>query len=204
MTLSRLWYATFALLSVLTALVSARAFVLPFAAGMPHMLHYLTSVPLPMWGHLVFAPLALMLAPAQLATRLRRTYPRLHRLTGYTYAGSVLLAAVASLAMLPQFQGTLWALTGFAVLALLWIAATASGIRCAIRGDTARHRVWMLRSVALTCAAVTLRLIMPVLMASGWSLLETYNVTAWASWLINLAAVEFYLRRGPLRSASLA
>lgn len=199
MSLRRLWYGMFALLSVLIALLSARAYVLPLAMGMPHMIHYLAAVPLPMWGHLVFAPVALALAPFQLAARLRGAYPRIHRVMGYTYALSVLLAGLASLTMLPQFQGTTWALVGFALLAALWIGFTATGISLAIKGDYRRHRIWMLRSVALTFAAVTLRLIMPLLMAAGWSLLETYNVTAWASWVINLAVVEYSLRRGTFR-----
>ena len=204
MTLPRLRYATFALLSVLIALLSARAYVLPLIVGMPNMVHYLGSVPLPMWGHLVFAPLALLLAPFQMATRLRNSRPLVHRIIGYTYALSVLLAGLASLTMLPHFQGTAWAQSGFALLALLWIGFTATGIGFAIRGDYRHHRVWMLRSVALTFAAVTLRLIMPFLMAAGWSLLETYDVTAWASWLINLAVVEYYLRRGSFHTTRLA
>ncbi len=204
MTLQRLWYATFALLSVLIALVSARAYFLPLPLVMPDMAHYAALVPLPLWGHLVFGPLALVLAPFQFATRLRAKRPRLHRATGYVYAGSILLAALSSLSLLPQFAGTTWALTGFLVLAVLWIGCTATGIMLAIRHRTARHRVWMLRSVALTFAAVTLRVMMAPMMAAGWTVLQTYDVTAWASWLINLAVVEVYLRRGAFRRMRLA
>ena len=195
MSLQRLWYATFALLSVLIALVSTRAYFLPLSLVMPDMAHYLASVPLPLWGHLVFGPLALALAPFQLATRLRAAYPRLHRVMGYGYAISVLVAGLSSLALLVQFAGTNWARSGFAVLALLWTCCTAIGISFAIRGQTARHRVWMLRSVALTFAAVTLRVMMAPLLAAGWTVLQTYDVTAWASWGINLALIEFHLRR---------
>ena len=52
----------------------------------------------------------------------------------------------------------------------------------------------MTRSVALTFAAVTLRLIMAPLTVLGWSVTETYQVTAWASWIISLAAAELLLR----------
>ena len=195
MSLTRLWYAMFAVLSVLIALVSTRAYFLPLRLVMPDMAHYLASVPVPLWGHLVFGPLVLALAPFQLATRLRVAYPRLHRVMGYGYAMSVLLAGLSSLALLGQFTGTDWARSGFAVLALLWIGCTATGISFAIRGQTARHRVWMLRSVALTFAAVTLRVMMAPLLAAGWTVLQTYDVTAWASWGGNLAVIEYYLRR---------
>jgi len=52
------------------------------------------------------------------------------------------------------------------------------------------HRVWMLRSVALTFAAVTLRLMSVPMIISGMTLLETYNITAWASWILPLVAIE--------------
>ncbi len=194
----RVWSYIFATLSVLVAVASTRGYFLPLALVMPDMAHYLATLPLPMWSHLVFAPLALLLGPVQLSTGLRAARPRLHRVLGYTYALSVLLAAAASLTLLWQFKGTLWAATGFAVLAALWIATTASGITLAIRGQTARHRVWMLRSLALTFAAVTLRLMMAPLIASGWTVLQTYDVTGWAAWLTNLAVLELWQRRGTL------
>lgn len=54
----------------------------------------------------------------------------------------------------------------------------------------------MIRSVALTFGAVMLRVYMTPLMASGWSVPETYQITAWASWVPNLIVVEWWFRRG--------
>jgi hypothetical protein len=42
---------------------------------------------------------------------------------------------------------------------------------------------------------------MAPLMAQGWSVVETYDVTAWASWVPNLILVELWLRRGTRRTA---
>jgi hypothetical protein len=36
--------------------------------------------------------------------------------------------------------------------------------------------------------------ITPPLIAQGWSVVETYQITAWASWLPDLIAVEISLR----------
>lgn len=200
MTLSRLWYGTFAFFCLSVALVSTRVFFLPLEIVMPNMLGYVTSMPVGLWGHLVFAPLAMLLAPVQLSARLRARWPLVHRASGYVSAIAILLGGLSSLGLAATFEGSHWARVGFVLLALLWMGFTAIGIRFAIGGDYARHRAWMLRGVAMTFAAVTLRLIMPVLIASGWSVLETYDVTAWASWVINLAVVEWWLRR-PLSSA---
>jgi len=197
MILSRLWYGIFAFLCIAIALVSTRVFFLPVDVVMPNMLGYVTSMPIGLWGHLIFAPLAMVLVPVQLSTRLRARWPRIHRVSGYVSGVAILVAGLSSLGLAVTFEGSDWARTGFALLGLMWIGFTAIGISYAIRGDYARHRAWMLRSIAMTGAAVTLRLIMPVLMANGWSVLETYDVTAWASWGINLAIVECWLRRRP-------
>src|SRR5690606_38628840 len=45
--------------------------------------------------HFFLAGLALVLAPLQLAGGVRRRWPRLHRLCGWLYAGSVLVGGVA-------------------------------------------------------------------------------------------------------------
>ena len=64
-----------------------------------------------------------------------------------------------------------------------------------MRGDLARHRWWMQRSLALTFSAITLRIIMAPLMASGWTVAETYDVTAWGAWVLNLIVLEWWQRR---------
>lgn len=182
-------------LSLAIALVSLRFLALPLEQAMPNMAHYLTDAPLGLFSHVVAGPLAMALAPFQLWGGLRRARPRLHRWLGYVSATAIAVAGLGSLALLPTFQGSLWAASGFACLAVLWLAATARGIWLARAGRLTEHRAWMLRSVALTLAGVTLRLIMPFLILRGWSVVETYDVTAWACWLPNLIAVEWWLRR---------
>lgn len=188
--------------SLVIALMSWRMLVLPMAEVMPDMLHYLDTAPLGIWVHLVTGPVALALAPFQLWRGLRARRPALHRWMGRVYGLAILAGGMASLVMLPGFEGSRFAQAGFAVLAILWIGVTALGIAKARAGDFAAHRRWMLRSVALTFAAVTLRIIMAPLMAMGWELTATYDVTAWGSWVLNLVVLELWQRRG--RAAPLA
>ena len=196
-TLATTGRAAFWGLSLLIAVGSLRWLLAPIAAVMPDMQHYTGLVPLALYGHILFAPLALALAPLQLWQGLRSRRPRLHRAIGYGYAMSVLIAGLSSLALLPHFLGSIWAGCGFFLLAVLWIGCTARGVWLARAGEFAAHRRWMVRSIALTFGAVTLRLLMAPLMAAGWSVTETYEITAWASWLLSLAAVEIW----PLRRA---
>lgn len=183
------------------AVMSWRVLVLPIAEAMPAMLPYLPDASPAVWAHILGGPLALLLAPFQLWQGLRRRRPALHRWTGRLYGLAILIGGVGSLVMLPHFEGSRFAQSGFAVLAVVWIGFTAVGIARARAGDLVAHRRWMLRSVALTFAAVTLRIIMAPLMAAGWSITETYEITAWGSWLLNLALLELWFRRRVLAAA---
>jgi uncharacterized membrane protein len=187
----------FALLSGVIALMSLRGLAAPLDLVMPNMAHFLQDAPMALWGHVLGAPLVLALAPVQLSRSLRARWPLAHRISGRLYALGVLIAGLSALALVPTSIASPFARAGFTALALCWIAFTARGIWLARAGDYTAHRAWMLRSLALTFAAVTLRVIMVPLMASGWSVAQTYDVTAWGSWVPSLILVELYLRRRP-------
>lgn len=166
-----------------------------FAQAAPHLAHYAASHGIPLYAHIVFAPLALLLAPFQFWSGLRNRHRGVHRAIGYTYAGSIGVASLGALLLLPRFEGSLWAARGFGLLAVLWVATTARAVLFARAGNVAAHRAWMLRSAALTFAAVVLRLMTLPLMATGLTLTQSYDVTAWASWLLPLLVVEWRMRR---------
>lgn len=188
-----IWF--FRISCLVVALAVLRVLMAPLALVMPDIAYYFPERGFAASLHIIGGPLALALAPFQLSESLRRRYTRLHRLSGYVYGLAILLAGLGSMIMLPHFRGALSSATGFAVLGLLWITFTARGIWFAVQKNIVQHRRYMLRSVALTFAAVTLRIMMIPLIASGWTSTETYLITAWASWMINLAFVEFILLR---------
>lgn len=181
-----------AALCLIVAAASRRWIVLPLALSMPHMAHYSGAA---LWGHVLFGPLALALVPVQLSARLRARAPGLHRAAGYLSLVAIAVAALSALALLPRFQGIPFAAAGFAALAVLWIVFPALGLAAARRGDLAAHRRFMLRTSVLTFGAVTLRIIMAPLMAAGWSVTETYQITAWGCWLPFLIGLEVWMRR---------
>lgn len=183
----------FWLLCIFVALSSLRFLVAPMSDVMGHITHYLTSAPVALYAHILGGPLALALAPFQLWQALRRRRRILHRIIGYIYVTAVLFAGIGALVMLPDFLGTGFAATGFACMALCWIGFTLRGVWLAWIGDHIAHRRFMLRSVTVTFSAVTLRLMMMPLMIKGWTVLETYQVTAWGAWVPTLIAVEIWL-----------
>lgn len=156
-------------------------------------------------AHFFGGGLALALAPFQVWARLRRRIPRWHRIAGWLYAGGVLIGALGGLKMAANAHGGWASGAGFALLALVWLTATALGIGHAVAGDIERHRRWMWRSVALTASAVTLRLELAIGQgALQLPFLTNYVFAAWSCWTVNLVLAEWWLRRrGPARSAEL-
>lgn len=147
--------------------------------------------------HIFAAAVALLLGPFQFSATLRRTRPRVHRWAGRLYLGiGVLIGGLAGLYMSFNARGGLPARTGFAVMASLWLY---TGLRAftAIRGrGIAEHRIWMVRSFALTFGAVTLRLWLPLADVIGYPFEVSYPWIAWISWVPNLIIAEWFFVRG--------
>jgi uncharacterized membrane protein len=137
---------------------------------------------------------ALLVLPWQLSATLRGRRPGLHRLLGRVYVGAVAASGVAAVPVaLGSFAGPV-AAAGFVVLAIAWLATTGLAFAAIRAGDVAAHRRWMIRSAALTMAAITLRLYLPVPPALGLSFAEGYRIIAWACWVPNLLAAELAIR----------
>ena len=110
------------------------------------------------YTHIVFAGLALLLSPVQLSSRVRARVPRLHRVTGRVVLVAIALAGTAGFLLSWVNVAGPVGTAGFGTLAVLWVSFAALGLRAILRGDVTTHRRWMLRTFAMTYAAVTLRL----------------------------------------------
>ncbi len=75
---------------------------------------------------------------------------------------------------------------GFFLLALLWWATTFMAYWVIWNGQLATHQMWMTYSYALTLAAVSLRLELPLFQALGLPFMEAYTAIAWLCWVPNL------------------
>ena len=148
--------------------------------------------------HAGLAATALLVGPFQFIAGLRARWPRVHRWMGRVYVAGCLGAGVAGLPLAYGTDAGPIATAGFATLDVIWFAITAQALRLAMTGRYAEHRRWMIRSFALTFAAVTLRLYLPFPPMMGYSFLEGYRAISWIAWVPNLMIVELYLRRGPM------
>lgn len=145
--------------------------------------------------HATCAATALIIAPIQLLPAVRRRTPRVHRYLGRVYAIGCLLGSASGLVLaLGSAAGPL-ATLGFGSLALAWFATTSLAWRAALARDFARHRAWMIRSFALTNAAVTLRLYLTLLPLLPVAFISGYRAISFLCWVPNLLVAELYLRQ---------
>ncbi|MBL8299645.1 MAG: DUF2306 domain-containing protein [Rhodanobacteraceae bacterium] len=155
-------------------------------------------------AHFFGAGLALTLVPLQLSAWVRRRWLRVHRLAGWLSVAAIVIGALSGFSMAFKAHGGAVTGIGFGLLAVLWFGTTANGLRLALRGDLAGHRRWMCRSLALTSAAVTLRLMLGIgLGVLHLPFMTVYVAAAWLSWMVNLAVCEVILRWPSWREAAL-
>ena len=185
-----LWFvlALFALVNGLGALRYLLPHV-PFPAELDNFSQRRIALSL----HALGGAIALLVGPLQFVPRFRESSWNRHRLLGWIYSGAVLLGWCASLWIAPHAQTGWIASAGFLMLGGCWIVATGLAVRFILRGDAIRHRRWMIRSYALTAAAITLRLYLPLIFVFHWSFSMAYPAIAWLCWIPNALAVELYL-----------
>ena len=163
-----------------------------------------------LYAHIVGGAVALVAGPLQFWRGLRTRLPRLHRWTGRVYLVGVGVGGLAGLVIAPSSPAGYVGLFGFGTLALLWLLTAWRAYRAIRRGDVPSHRAWMIRNYALTYAAVTLRLWLPLLLLTPlvlgrpWefdtAFADAYAAVPFLSWLPNLVVAEWLIRRRGLPS----
>ena len=192
---SRIQVVLFWVLSLAVALASWRFLVLGVNTSMEFVAYHAVESRWAFYAHILLAPVALALAPFQLWRSLRTRRPVLHRWLGRTYGVMVFLAGAGGLIMAMGTRAGPIGAMGFGFLAVVWVGATGWGILQARAGHIAAHRRWMIRSVALSFSAVTLRLYLLIPAATGIDPVLAYQVIAWACWVPNLIVAEWLMRR---------
>lgn len=145
--------------------------------------------------HMVCSPVALVAGALQVNRSIRTRHLVLHRWLGRLYVFAVLLAGCSGLALaFGSFGGpiTHW---GFGLMAVSWLGSTGLGFMAMRRGARAPHREWMMRSYAITLAAVTLRIYLPLSQIAGLPFEDAYRAIAWLCWVPNLLLAEWLIRR---------
>ncbi|MFN8345042.1 MAG: DUF2306 domain-containing protein [Spirosomataceae bacterium] len=124
-----------------------------------------------------------------------KKYPPLHRALGKIYVFSILLLAAPSGLVLAWYaNGGLPAKVGFSFQCLVWWLSTWVAWREILRQHWQKHIEWMLRSYAVTLAALSLRVgSYGLVYLFHTKPIETYLTVTWLSWTGNLVITEILI-----------
>ncbi|MEZ4586398.1 MAG: DUF2306 domain-containing protein [Gemmatimonadales bacterium] len=186
----RLLWGLMTVLAVAIAAYALAAVFLP-SFGAPFIAERRATMPLALYAHLVGGGVALGLGPWQFARGLRARALGVHRWLGRGYVAAVLAGGLGGLVMATRSEEGLVTHVGFGLLAVVWLASTTMAFVKIRRRDRAAHQIWMIRSFALTLAAVTLRIYIPLSQAAGIPFPEAYQVISWLCWVPNLVVAEW-------------
>lgn len=146
--------------------------------------------------HISFGAVALLTGWSQFSKRIRAKRVRLHRTLGKIYLIGVLFAGTAGFYLALNATGGVVAQFGFGAMAICWLATSSLAFVAIRKMQIVQHRTWMFRSYALTFAAVTLRLWLPIFdIAFGMGFNESYTIISWLCWVPNLFVAQYFIIR---------
>ncbi len=160
------------------------------------------------WGiytHAFFAMIALALGPFQFRGLMIEHRPPIHRTLGKIYVVGALMTGLSGLYMAGYAYAGWITQLGFGTMAVALLTTTTMAYLKIRARQIVEHRAWMIRSFSVLFAAVTLRLWLPVLTALyQGDFAPAYQWVAWVSWVPNLIAADWYVRRLARRSGTAA
>ncbi|MFC5407251.1 DUF2306 domain-containing protein [Cohnella soli] len=157
-----------------------------------------------LYVHIVGSIAAMVVGWSQFIRKWRAKSRGLHKAIGKIYAAGVLLGGLSGIYLAFYASGGPVATAGFLLLAIAWLYTMLRGVKAIVtNGDRTAHRRWMMRSYALTFAAVMLRIYVPICMMifGNDAFNDYYRIIAWLCWVPNLIFVEWLIRR---RTANLS
>jgi len=146
--------------------------------------------------HISFGGIALLTGWSQFSKKLRNRYLKAHRLVGKIYVIAVLISSSAGFYIALFASGGLVCVFGFGTLALLWLFTDVKAYASIRLLQIKEHEKWMIRNYALTFAAVTLRIWLPL--ATGVmhiDFIPSYQVISWFCWVPNLLVAGLIIKQ---------
>ena len=173
------------------------AYGVSYFVGMPDDRHFARYI-IPLRLHIAGGLGAILTGPWQFSQKLRVRALNFHRWLGRFYLLEVALGSIAGFFMAVVSKQGLPTHLGFGILAVLWFFTGLQAYRMVRRRNIEAHRHWMVRNFALTLAAVTLRIYMPLMLGVlHWPFRQTFITVAWLCWIPNLLAAEWIIRHTP-------
>jgi hypothetical protein len=154
--------------------------------------------------HMVAGFVAWIAGIIQLWPWVRRNYPVVHRISGWTYVSAAVLGGTAALSIV-RFAPPA-GIFGAVVQTTAWMVTAVIGFVLALRGKYALHRVFMIYSFAIFLAPQWGLLFWEIAQRTPYIsnpqfLDYLFQATRWGSLLINITVVQWWLLRTQRRAA---
>jgi uncharacterized membrane protein len=151
------FFAAFGVLTIFVLYV----YETPFMDKQSPVWQHIAPVKWLMLPHGVAGALALLLAPFQFSTRLRRRSPRAHRYLGRLYVAGVVIAAPVAVPI-AVILGPPALVPAATIQTCGWLLTTAVGMYCIRAGNIRQHEEWMTRSYPFAMVFVFARAILAI------------------------------------------
>ena len=184
-------------IAALLALYFAYEQVFPYFVWSEEAYGYYWQFRLPLLLHVVGGLVALLTGVFQLWSGLNRRAMSTHPKTGRLYATAVAVGAAGAiwLSITSAAFGFAWGASLF-MLAVAWLAITATAIYLIRTRQVLAHKQWMVRSYILTFAFVLFRIVtdhIPAQELWGISYADWSNAMIWPVWVVPLLSYEILL-----------
>lgn len=138
--------------------------------------------------HIFSITLCLLAGLTQFSNRFLTENRNLHKIIGKIYVYNILIINVPACFFLGLFSnGGIIGITGFLIQDILWAYFTAAAVIFIKKGNTGRHRIYMMLSYAVTTTAITFRIVKHFFYNEGYHDYELfYGLNVWAALLTNL------------------
>lgn len=146
------------------------------------------------YTHITGGLVGISIGPFQFIKNFRHRFPRAHKTIGMVYLMAIFSSGLTGLGIAPFAMGGLSTQLGFFLLATVWLATTAQAVRQLWQRQYSAHGEWMIRSYALTFAAIPQRLMLLVPLFTNTEFLPIYRLSAWLPWLLQLLIAEAIIR----------
>lgn len=144
--------------------------------------------------HITGGIIALSSGVSQFWEKFRSKNLKFHRTLGKIYIYSIFISSIAGLVVAQFAYGGIISIIGFSILAIIWFSSTYLAFKHILKKEIEAHRVWMIRSYAITFSAVTLRIWLLVYPMFGLEFIDGYRIAAWLCWGLNILVIETYLK----------
>lgn len=110
------------------------------------------------YPHILFGTISLAIGPFQL-TKISQRKPKLHKILGKIYAVAIFINILVVPYISLFATGGKGSTIAFLVLNAFWLWTTSMGVIKATQRKISAHKVWILRSYAITWVFVTFRIV---------------------------------------------